>query len=344
MTGFPPPGAPPPPGSVPAAGSGPLASAHAPAAARAASLFLAQRPGVVPLRPLTLGDLYDGAVRTVRANPRTTVGVSAVVTAVFLIPAALLEAWLTGRNDGAGEAEVAGLFSAIGQGLAVQAATVLLTGVLVHVVSEAVLGRHPDLTATWRRTRGRLLPLIGLNLLVGLALALAVGLLALAPVLLLVAGRTGTGVILLVVAVPLAVAAVLWIQTRSCLASPALVLERGGVLTSLRRSWALTSGQQFWRLLGITLLTAFVVGVASALLAAPFTLIGPLALQAAGLGEHEVALAQLFLTQLGELLTSAVMTPFAAAVTCLLYVDQRIRREALDLTLVRAAQSQPDGR
>src|SRR5215213_10330011 len=40
------------------------------------------QPGVVPLRPLGLGELFDGAVRTMRQNPRVMFGMSAVVMAL----------------------------------------------------------------------------------------------------------------------------------------------------------------------------------------------------------------------------------------------------------------------
>ncbi len=39
------------------------------------------KPGTVPLRPLTLGDFFDGAFTTIRRNPRATIGVAALVTA-----------------------------------------------------------------------------------------------------------------------------------------------------------------------------------------------------------------------------------------------------------------------
>jgi hypothetical protein len=42
-------------------------------------------------------------------------------------------------------------------------------------------------------------------------------------------------------------------------------------------------------------------------------------------------------TALAVLLTSIITLPFLAGVTSLLYIDRRIRREALDLELQRAA-------
>ncbi len=49
----------------------------------------------------------------------------------------------------------------------------------------------------------------------------------------------------------------------------------------------------------------------------------------------------LIVTGIGGVITSAVTYPISAGVTVLLYVDQRIRREALDLELIRAA-NRPD--
>jgi hypothetical protein len=42
-------------------------------------------------------------------------------------------------------------------------------------------------------------------------------------------------------------------------------------------------------------------------------------------------------TALGTIVASAVTWPFTAVATALLYVDRRIRREALDIELARAA-------
>lgn len=369
MTAYPPPGATPPPGSVPPRGSSlspapgsapppsaapppggpppsgpryagtPAPAGPPPGGPGAESLFLAHKPGVIPLRALRLGDIYDGAVKTVRRNPRATIGLSALVAAAFLIPSALITGWLVSRDSGSGGSDIAALFGTFGQAIAVQAATVILTGLLVYVVSEAVLGRRADLGQTWRRTRGRLLPLIGLNLLIALVAGVVLAALFVGPIVLIAHDNLGSGIGLLLVAVGLTLVGLLWLQTRTCLAGPALVLERTGIGRSLRRGWRLSSGADFWRILGINLLTMLVVGIASSILAAPFTMIGPVVLMATGLDPDTLMVVQLFLSHLAQLITAAIMTPFAAAVTCLLYVDQRIRREALDVTLVRAAQA-----
>ena len=45
-----------------------------------------------------------------------------------------------------------------------------------------------------------------------------------------------------------------------------------------------------------------------------------------------------------QLLVGALTVPFTAGVTALLYLDQRIRREGLDVSLLRAAQDRAAAR
>src|ERR1035438_3501001 len=49
-------------------------------------MLTAHKPGIVPLRPLQLGDILDGAIKAIRFNPKSMVGLSAIVLAVFLVP------------------------------------------------------------------------------------------------------------------------------------------------------------------------------------------------------------------------------------------------------------------
>ncbi|HTM85738.1 MAG TPA: hypothetical protein VL179_12715, partial [Mycobacterium sp.] len=43
------------------------------------------KPGVIPLRPLSLNDLYNGAVGYVRANPKVVLGLTAIVVVITQI-------------------------------------------------------------------------------------------------------------------------------------------------------------------------------------------------------------------------------------------------------------------
>jgi hypothetical protein len=122
------------------------------------------------------------------------------------------------------------------------------------------------------------------------------------------------------------------------LAAPALVLERTGIFASLRRAGQL-SRAQFWRLFGIQLLTALVVGVVSQVIAVPLSLVG-LAGTALYPGTGG-ALVLVFSSYLSQILVGAITTPFNSGVVALQYVDQRIRKEGLDVQLIAASQPRP---
>ena len=112
------------------------------------------QPGVVPLRPLTLGDIFGGALQTVRANPKATVGIAAVVTFGFmLIP--MLATVLLGIGGGmpsydmtveeseAMDAGDIGLLVSSGvSAVFSMLASIVVTGLIVRVVEQARWGRR----------------------------------------------------------------------------------------------------------------------------------------------------------------------------------------------------------
>ena len=124
-----------------------------------------------------------------------------------------------------------------------------------------------------------------------------------------------------------------WISTRTLLATPALMLEKLGVIAGLTRGWRLSRGS-FWRLLGIYLLTSVIVGVVASIIVGPASMIATFV----SLNPFSDPLA-LAITGVGSILGSVLTTPFTAAVVALLYIDTRIRREGLDVELTRAAEA-----
>lgn len=138
-----------------------------------------------------------------------------------------------------------------------------------------------------------------------------------------------------------ACAVVLWLMIRFTLAAPALMLERQSVLTSLRRSAKLVRGN-WWRTFGILALTYLLVIVLTLIITIPFGVIA-VTVDSDGLSEllngnsADFGWPFLIITGIGEVIVSTLAYPFTAGVMALLYVDQRIRREALDLELARAA-------
>ena len=130
------------------------------------------------------------------------------------------------------------------------------------------------------------------------------------------------------------------------MAGPALLLENLPLLRAFGRSRRLVSGS-WWRIFGITLLTSIIVGVASSAVQFPASLIGSI-VAGGGLGTGSpssasvpmVVLGQL-VTGLGALVAGSVLYPFQASVNALMYIDLRMRREGLDVDLMRAADPGP---
>jgi hypothetical protein len=357
----PPPGWQPPPTPPPSYLPGPAAPAPSsapgwsPAAAPPAPpawtpppgmLGAAHKPGAMPLRPLGLGDMYDAAFRVIRFNPKATVGSSVLVAAVTMtIPiavTAVLTATVdvtldeTGSPDTASALGFAGSFGSLAVGLVLFVfGSLLVTGMVAHVVAAAAIGRRLTLGEAWAATRGKRWRLVGLAVLLWLGFLLA---LALYVVAWIVVAMNAPGELVVawgVVTVPAYVAFMAWFWVRVYyLPVPVLMLEDVGVLGAVARGFALTR-RQFWRTLGIALLTAVVVGIASNVLAFPISMVGQVGSVVVG-GRY--ALLILIVSQaLAQVVSAAFATPFTSAVTSLQYLDQRMRKEAYDVELMRQA-------
>jgi hypothetical protein len=298
---------------------------------------------VVPLRPLTLGEILDGAVQTIRQNPKVMLGLSAVVNLVLSVVVVLVQlgalrsdfASLNGtasNDDTAGSAAelVGSVFAAVLQAVG----TTVLTGILVIAVSDAVLGRRPGIGEVWARAKGRIWALLGVTVLVFLTIAAIAGGLALPGIIGLVAGAGLLGGLLLAAGIIAAIVLVPLVAVRWLFAPETVLLERIGVVASLGRSWRLVGGS-WWRCFGIVLLAQLLASVLSGVLQVPF-IVGGLAINDAG-----SQAGALVVTVIGGAIARTLITPFSAAILALLYIDLRMRREGLDVTLQRAAAAGP---
>jgi hypothetical protein len=312
----------------------------------------AHKPGAIPLRPLVLGDIFDGAFRIIRYNPRATIGAAVLVSAVAMVlPVGVgLATGSTGNlhlnsNDGSlTRDQVVSLVSAFGSlllGTQLQAIGLLfVSGMIAHVTSAAAVGRRLTMGEAWAATHGKRWRLLGLAFLLGLATLVALAVVV--GVVLLLAFNAGLGVTILT-GLLLGTAFVLgylvfWVRVRA-LAVPSLMLEPVGVLGAVGRAVHLSS-RQFWRLLGILLLVGLVVGVAGSMLRLPFSLVGQFFLIGGSDTGYGLTI-YLLLTAVGTVISSALLQPFQAAVSALLYVDQRIRKEAYDVELLGRAGIMP---
>ncbi|MFB4197455.1 DUF7544 domain-containing protein [Streptomyces carpaticus] len=309
----------------------------------------AAKPGVIPLRPLGLGEILDGAVSTARAHWRTVLAISLGIAVVIqLLSSVAMKLWLS-ENSGFAALENnpdptveelrdglvdAGSFSSVA-GIATLLGSVLATAMLTIVVSRAVLGRSVTLGEAWDDSRRQLHRLLGLTLLTGLIVVAAV----VVPVLLgILLDSPAIAILGFLGGVVLAI----WLWVRLSLAAPALMLERQGVFTALRRSFKLVSNS-WWRIFGIQLLITVLITIVAGMLEIPFTVIAQIVGSDGGFDSFisgslsDLTWTYLLISGIGAVIASAITLPISAGVTALLYIDQRIRREALDLELARAA-------
>jgi hypothetical protein len=306
-------------------------------------LGAAHKPGAMPLRPLGLGDMYDAAFRTIRFNPKATVGAAVLVAAVTMAVPVVVTALLTltvglslDEESDSGLGSQIGSWSTLLGVVLLQVSLVFVTAFVAHVVSEAAVGRRSTLGEAWAATRGRRWRLVGLAMLVLVVVVVAaVGYILTWVLVVAVSDDVLPLVLYGVLSVPAFVALMLWVWIRLLyLPAPALMLEPVGVLGAVRRSYRLTS-RAFWRTLGIALLTLLVTSIAGQMLAFPFSIIGGILSLVVS---SEYGALVLVLTQaLATVVSAAFVAPFTSAVASLQYVDQRMRKEAYDVELMTRA-------
>ncbi|MBV9314652.1 MAG: hypothetical protein JO100_13195 [Pseudonocardia sp.] len=309
-------------------------------------------PGVIPLRPLGVGEILDGAVSYFRASPKATLGLSAVVVAfsqliqvplVYRLPDTRLGT-TPSLTDAFSSDQVITIASG---GILSYLVNTLLSGMLITVMARAVLGRRPTLAAAWSRIRPRLAGLFGVTLLVGLVIFAAM-MVAVGP--LIIGIGLGAPAVANVLSgllfIPLGLCLVVFVSVSLSIATPAYVLEKISARAALGRSMRLVC-PQWWRVFGILLLATILAWVIGAIIAFPFGVGAALISVIQGGDLRNLTLLALVILSVGTIVVRSITAPFAAGVVSLLYIDQRFRREALDLDLLNAvaqvAQPEPGG-
>ncbi|MFE2303827.1 glycerophosphoryl diester phosphodiesterase membrane domain-containing protein [Streptomyces sp. NPDC059445] len=313
----------------------------------------AAKPGVIPLRPLGVGEILDGAVSTMRAYWRTVLGISLAVAVVTQVAVILLQGFVLDSTDTdalddpsatLGELSRAMGDALLGSGLVLLVTllgTIVATALLTSVTSRAVIGKPVTTGEAWRDARPQLARLLGLTLLLPL-IAVAILTAGALPGLLVVAGgSTDAGLTLAVLGALAAGVVALWLMIRFSLASPALMLEKQSITKSMRRSAKLVRGS-WWRVFGIQLLATIIANIVASIVVIPFAVLAA-ALSGNGFtgfldsSGGDLGWTYLIVSGIGSVIGSMITFPITAGVTVLLYIDRRIRREALDLDLARAA-------
>lgn len=304
------------------------------------------QPGIIPLRPLTVGELFNGAFQAVRVNPQTMFGFAfAIMAVVGLVQAffasssssSLTRALSSGDTDDLVYSLGSSMGSITTSGLTLLA-TAFLSGMLALTVWDAVLGRKSSPADAWHRFSPRFVPVLLATLLIGIIefVAIVVVLLVfLIPFFLVVvntasarsydsasAGIGGALSIIFLMIVALIVIAC-FLTVKFAFTSSAVVLEGLGPVDAMKRSWSLSKGS-FWRILGriwlIGIVTTLITSVLGAIVGA---ILGVGANAAESLG-----LLVAFSAFVSALL-SAVVIPVQSSFYTLMYLDERMRKENL---------------
>lgn len=269
------------------------------------------RTGPLPLHPMTLADILDGAFNLLKAEFRTLM----IVSAAFIVPVQLVAAFLQrdllgglGILDFATDpttTDPAFETGSTGQGFALLlafAATVLIlpfvAGAVSRVVSAAYLGDRLSPGDALRSIAGRWWVFV----LSWLLVHLVEGFGALFCVL--------PGLLAMALFVPVA---------------PVIAIEGVGPIRAMRRSARLVR-PRLWPVLGIALLSGLLASTVGQVLSTVPTFLALIV----GLRWGWILLAA------GSIVTSLVTTPFIAIVATLVYYDGRIRQEGLDLQVMAA--------
>jgi hypothetical protein len=275
------------------------------------------------LRPMRIGEILDAAIKLCLRNWK----VLGLTVFGIVVPLVVIDVLVTASVDPNqlrfnGSQTTSDTSDAAAGGAAVAR---LLIGLTIDVcvlacfkaVSDAWLGEKPSVSDSLRRGLRRLVPFIGLGLLVGLMALVVILVIAL-----IVAVLGLFGIVFIVGAV----LGVFWFMPIFAVAHAVLVLEGIGPIRSLRRAGELVRGR-WWA----TAFTFFVAAVLMIVLFFIFAFIVGLVFGVSGNDESDLALAIALVVI--YVVAFSLSIPFGTAVTTLVYYDRRVRKEGLDLQL-----------
>lgn len=269
------------------------------------------RPGVIPLGPLTPGEIFTAALATLRAHAAVLFGTAFIVVALSELLARTLMLPLLTELPRLSQQPTPEQFNAyLSDLLPIMGIDIVLgllgllfvSGFTTIVVSKAVLGEQIGFEQAWARLRPMVPALLGLTLLTSVLI----------------------GVGLLFFLVP-----GIWIGVLLSLAAPALILEHGTITGSLKRSIELVR-HNWWRIFGMIVALIGISLVVQLLVSIPF------GVPPEGPGDDLITLPVI-----GAIVSGTVTAPFAAAVTAFIYIDRRFRTDDLALELAAAAGKTP---
>jgi hypothetical protein len=254
------------------------------------------------LRPLSIGEILDVAIKIYLRNAWTLFRVVLFVVAPVEIVTALIQA-SAATNDGDTTTltshDLALTLSAVAAaGILGIVANTIATGASFKAVADAYLGEQPTWRSSLRFAFARIHSILWITLLGGIA--------------------TVIGFVFCIIP-----GFYLWIAF--AVAVPVLLTEGVKGTKALGRSRALVSGR-WWGTFGVVLIGSILAGIVSAA-------IGGIARVAGGTSDAGTV-AGFLVNSVSGTLGSMISTPFTAAFVSVLYFDLRVRKEGFDLQLL----------
>lgn len=326
----------------------------------------APKTGLIPLRPLTAGDVLSASFRLLRTNLSVNLGSSLIVMLILTLVIGGISTLLfvNGLNRmemssgqdleeiSAGNATLLIVLQIAGGLLGLLAGS-FLQGALAHSIARAAIGDKTSFGETWSMAFKRFPAVLG-SILIQSAVFFVAMLVAMVPIIITfvalggdLSQRENSALVAIVAIVSMLlyfavilVAQALYVRLGF---SPIIaVLERANGIHSIKRSWQLTRGY-FWRTFGIQLLVSmilqtvmsFAIGGIYAIVLIPVIIFMPLG---AG-GEADMTVVTvvmsivLIVVMLLVTIISALMTVVQYGANVFLYLDLRFRKEGFNLKL-----------
>ena len=320
------------------------------------------QPGIVPLRPLGVGDLFSGTFEALSKNPfvlfilpgivTIVAGIITLVTIYFALPdfTSLVDLDAPISTDD---------LSTIGMTMALRTTpfVLILLGlaglfpaiVVPHGTADAIIGKKLSAKDAFNRFKSRLLAMIGLSIVWAFLFALIASVTF--GIFLLVGlgvadyvtyrSQTQTMLVFLLFGSVGAITTFLvcvFFQVRFAFAQTVCAVENLCPFKALKRSWTLTQGVAF-KTLGRTILIAMVMGAVGGVFSGVLSTFTAFTISTEFNSFTISADPQMYLTAIplaavASTIVQMLVMPLSQVYIALMYVDERIRKENFAYTLM----------
>ena len=327
----------------------------------------APKPGIIPLRPLSISDLLSGSFAALRMNPKVLFGFTLIVLTIVGVLSSLVSIFpmyslmsaseyggdpQASPDDIASSVSMAFVSTFVGYAILLICsilAVALLNGILSTTVAQMVIGKKITFRQAWALAKPRMMPVLGAVVLTFLGVGIPVILWIVGIVVLLSASGSSNEAysaagLMLLALFPMALVSYA-VQVRLLHAPMCAVLEHAGPVESIKRSWSLTSGA-FWTTLGrlmlISILVGFIAGMITMVISTVVVGIVFAVFSAGSLDPTNMVgllMTTSVLTSILQMASYALVFPIMSAFQTLMFVDQKIRTENFAFALAQAARS-----